>query len=73
MIYLKPDGRIEYVLSGCCCPPDQIRAGLHTAGFTHWFSVNEGAWQPVPLHQDFQAFVRESKSVAEFLENLNGI
>ena len=40
----KPDGVIEFDTSGCCCPPNQIKKGMHTNSTTQWFRVNSGEW-----------------------------
>lgn len=73
MIYLKTDGRIEFTLSGCCCPPDKRREGLHTRGFTSWFKVDNGEWRSAREGMVLRDVIREAKTVAEFLETYGSL
>jgi hypothetical protein len=66
MTYEKPDGVIEYGCSGCCCPPGERRAGLHTNSGTSWYRVKAGPWKGITHLGDFRTFAAASETCAEF-------
>lgn len=76
----KPDGRIEFQSSPCCCPPDsqKPRGSIHTRAFTWWMRTllvveehpQQGAWTnclDLANCQFLKALAEECKTVNEFL------
>lgn len=70
MKWEKPDGVIEYGMSGCCCPPGVKRGGLHTCACTSWYRVNGGEWKHLRRWYDFQVFAEAAESCADFTRGM---
>lgn len=68
-IYEKPDGRIEFGLSGCCCPPGERHSGQHTNCATEWVRVNGGTWQR-SVRNHHRILAGAAETCAEFEEAL---
>lgn len=69
MKILKPDGAIELAISGCCCPPGQMKQGLHTNSTTVWWRVNDEPWQH--MHRSmthYRILAEAAETVEEFVE-----
>jgi hypothetical protein len=70
----KPDGTIEFGMSGCCCPPGEgDRPGWHTNACTDWVRVNSGKWirldgfDRTHRRQDIYALAEAADTVSEFV------
>jgi hypothetical protein len=70
MKFPKPDGVIEYGISGCCCPPGEIRKGMHTNSTTSWWRIDSGAWNRIRHQSTFMTFAQASETCAEFKETI---
>ena len=71
MKWEKPDGTVEYGMSGCCCTPGPRRGGQHTNCGTEWWRVNTGYWfQPSQRfsQRDLRILAECAKTCVEFLD-----
>jgi hypothetical protein len=76
IIHKKPDGVIEFGLSGCCCPPGQRRPGQHTNSCTRWFRVNppeeseepKGQWKRYQRAVHTMELAQAAETCDEFLD-----
>lgn len=70
--FAKPDGVIEFGMSGCCCPPGAMRAGQHTNSSTSWYRVNDGPWRRQILTSgSMRTLAMAAETVAEFEDAAN--
>lgn len=68
MKFAKPDGEIEIVSSGCCCPPGERGRGMHTNAITHWCRTNSGQWRKLRGTSGALLLADAANTCAEFEE-----